>query len=220
MMTIRLLGVNGTPVKDSNNQLFLSKALAEAAALGADTELLNLRDYELHECKHCNFCVRRQKEGVYCSQKDEMSSVILPKVEQADILWIASPAYFGRLSGLTALFIDRLRAFVFGNHYGGCMHNKIGGALAVAWGRNTGLETTLLSIDYAFFALEMLVATVHHQSVFYGATGVTSKYGSGKFDPEQRHGVMEDEIGLKQIKALAQRSLELAAIVHNYRKEN
>lgn len=210
---ITVLGVCGSPVKESNTGIFLAESLNQAAALGAQTELVNLRDYQFGECLHCNFCIRKQSEGVYCSQKDDLNRVILPKVEAADALLVASPVYFGRLSALTAMFLDRLRVFAFGNCCGGKMRNKVGGSLAVAWSRNAGLETTLLSINYAFLALEMILASVHHEGVIYGAAGLTSRHGSGKFDPAVRHGIREDEPGLKQARALARRTVELAGIL-------
>ena len=58
--------------------------------------------------------------------------IIYPKILEADGILLATPVHFGRLSGLMANMIDRLRVFVYGNVYRGQIRNKIGGALAVA----------------------------------------------------------------------------------------
>lgn len=211
-MEIYVLGVCGSPVKGGNTETYLEKALAAAAESGARTELLVLAGRNINECRHCNFCVRKQQEGVFCAQKDDMTG-LYPKVLAADALLVATPAYFGRLSGLTAIFIDRLRAFVFGNVYGGKMRNKVAGALAVAWRRTSGIETTLLSLDYAFLAMEMILASVHHEGVLYGAGAFSSLEGTGAFDRADKKLVLRDETGLQSARALGRRAVELARLI-------
>ncbi|PWI49283.1 hypothetical protein CEE45_02765 [Candidatus Heimdallarchaeota archaeon B3_Heim] len=43
-------------------------------------------------------------------------SEIYPLLLEADGLLLASPVYFGRLSGCLANFVDRLRVFHLGNY--------------------------------------------------------------------------------------------------------
>ena len=211
-MGIYVLGVCGSPIKGGNTEVYLKHSLDAAAESGAKTELVTLAGKDINECKHCNYCVFKQKEGDFCAVKDDMSG-IFQKVLEADALLVASPTYLGRLSGLTALFLDRLRVFAFGKHYGGMMKDKVAGALAVSWMRIGGTETTLLTIDYAFLALEMIIASVHHDGVLFGAGGYSSIHGTGAFDPKDKTQVLSDEKGLKGASALAKRAVKLAELV-------
>ena len=213
-MEIKILGVCGSPIKGGNTEAFLKEALKAAEADGeVQTEIIGLAGREIRDCRHCNWCIRKQTEGKFCVQDDDMKE-IFPKILEADGLIIASPVYMGRLSGYLACFIDRLRVFTFGNIYQGKLRNKVGGALAVSWLRNAGIEITLISIVPAFMGLEMIPVGPHHGlGALIGASGLSSEGGSGKFDPEDRLGVMKDEYGLKGARSLGQRVAEIAKLL-------
>jgi len=213
-MEIKILGVCGSPIKGGNTEAFLKEALQAAKADGeVQTELISLAGREILDCRHCNWCIRKQTEGKFCVQDDDMKE-IFPKILIADGLIIASPVYMGRLSGYLACFLDRLRVFAFGNLYQGKLHNKVGGALAVSWLRNAGIEITLISIVPAFMGLEMIPVGPHHGlGALIGASGLSSEGGSGKFNPEDRLGVMKDEYGLKGARSLGQRVAEIAKLL-------
>jgi multimeric flavodoxin WrbA len=210
-MKIKILGVCGSPVKGGNTELFLEEALKAAREIrDVETEAVLLSQKDINDCQHCNWCLRGQGEGQFCKQKDDMSE-IYPLLLEADGLLLASPVYISRLSGRLASFLDRLRVFVFGNYYRGMLKDKVGGSLAVGWSRHGGLETTLLSINYAFWQMGMLHAPEHGR--FLGATGVTGPSGSGEFTPSDRHQVLKDEFGLNSARQLAKRVVELIEII-------
>ena len=213
-MEIKILGVCGSPVKGGNTEAFLKEALKAADDAGeVQTEFITLAGREIKDCRHCNWCIRKQTEGKFCAQDDDMKE-IFPKLLQADGLVIASPVYLGRLSGYLACFLDRLRVFGFGNIYQGKLHNKVGGALAVSWFRNVGIEITLISILVAFTGLEMIPVGPHHGlGALSGAGGVSSEGGIGRFNPEDRLGVLKDEYGLKGARSLGQRVAEVAKLL-------
>ena len=210
-MKIKILGVCGSPVKGGNTEIFLEEALKTAREIrDVETKVVLLSQKDVNGCQHCNWCLRGQKEGQFCKQKDDMSE-IYPLLLEADGLLLASPVYFGRLSGYLANFIDRLRAFAFGNYYRNKLKDKVGGSLAVAWARHGGLETTLFSINYAFGAMGILTATEHGLAL--GAAGVSSLGGTGKFIPDDRHQILKDEYGLKSARRLVKRMVEIIEIV-------
>ena len=132
-------------------------------------------------------------------------SDIYPLILAADGLLLASPVYFGRLSGRLANFVDRLRLFTHGNYYGGKLKDKVGGALAASWRRAGGEETTLLSINYAFWRLSMLAIP--------GAFGLSSLGGTGEVLPEDKHLILKDEYGIKAARRQVRRMVELIRIV-------
>ncbi|HPP45393.1 MAG TPA: flavodoxin family protein, partial [Methanomassiliicoccaceae archaeon] len=151
--------------------------------------------------------------GKYCSLDDD-TQAIYEKLEQADVIVLASPVYFMRTSGMMAAFIDRLRVFIFGNVAGGRLRNKIGISAAVSWLRHGGMETTHLSHILAFITLDMIPATVHSSISPMGASSVSSRHGEGVFDPSIRIGIREDQAGRESAEALVDRALELLELMH------
>lgn len=209
---LNIIGISGSPVKDGNVEMFLQTMLMHAEERGARTTAINLSRLHIADCNHCNFCLKRQKAGKYCAQEDDVQGVY-ELLETADIIVLASPVYFMRLSGQMASFVDRLRVFVFGNIAGGSLKNKIGISAAVAWARHGGFETTHLTHITAFLTLEMLPVSVHHCISPLGASAVASQGGTGFFDKAHRHGVTLDEVGLHSGRAMIERGLELARLV-------
>jgi multimeric flavodoxin WrbA len=212
-MPVKILGVCGSPVKGGNTEVFLSEALKTAEGLGdVATELVRLIEKRIGDCRHCNWCLSKQAEGSFCNLKDDMLE-LYPKIIEADVILLATPTYGGRLSGYTAVFIDRWRALVLGKRYRGVLRNKVGGALTVAWFRNAGPETALLSVVSAYLMWGMVVASPGEGGCQFGAVGVSSDGGSGRFVPEDKLGVLKDKIGMASARALAKRTVELARIM-------
>lgn len=209
-MEIKVLGVCGSPIKGGNTEVFLSEALKTAQGLGdVNTELISLAGKRIEDCQHCNWCIAKQEEGKFCALKDDMVD-IYPKILEADALLLATPTYATRLSGYLATFLDRFRCLVLGNHYRGALGGKVGGALTVAWRRNAGVETTLLSVISSFLAWGMVVVTPGEGGCQFGAAGLSSDQGTGKFDPKDKLGVLKDDLGMKSAHALARRTVHMA----------
>ena len=212
-MPVKILGVCGSPVKGGNTEAFLGEALKSAEGLGdVSTELVRLIEKRIGDCRHCNWCLSKQAEGSFCNLKDDMLE-LYPKIIEADVILLATPTYGGRLSGYAAVFIDRWRALVLGKRYRGVLRNKVGGALTVAWFRNAGPETALLSVVSAYLMWGMVVASPGEGGCQFGAVGVSSDGGSGRFVPEDKLGVLKDKIGMASARALAKRTVELARII-------
>ncbi len=211
-MNIRILGICGSPIKGGNTEHFLMEALKSGEDLGVKTEIVTLSQKEVSDCQHCNWCLTHQKMGKYCALTDEAAE-IFPKVLETDGLLVATPVYFGRLTGRLSNLIDRFRVFIEGNFYKGSTKDKVGGALAVAWSRHGGIETALLSIDYAFLLMEMIPVSVPLSGALYGGGGLSSLSGAGKFDPEDKLMVIKDDWGLKGARAIVRRMVELIRIV-------
>ncbi len=88
-------------------------------------------------------------------QRDDAED-ILNAIKDADVLVLASPVYYGRMTATMAALLDRPRPLLYSKPHKQCMKDKPGVALAVSWGRNSGGETTLISLVSAFLVLEML----------------------------------------------------------------
>lgn len=210
-MAYKILGISGSPVKKGNVETFLNRAMAVLPANNIESDVVHLAGLKIQNCSHCNFCLTKQKEGKYCSLKDDAQAVF-EKAEAADIIVLASPVYFMRTSAQMAAIIDRFRVFVFGNMTAGRMKNKIGVSMAVSWLRQGGLETTHLTHILAFLALEMIPASVHKGVSPLGASAYASPQGSGDFDPNVTLGIENDEPGLQSAKLIMRRAMALAKL--------
>ncbi len=207
---MKVLGVCGSLVKGGNTEELLKYALQLSQKEGVETQLVTLADKSIGDCVHCNWCLTRQKKGKYCTIKDDMVSLYQPVME-ADILFLASPVYLGRLTGPLANFLDRIRCIEFGNVYTNCLSDKIGAAFAVTWGRNAGVETALMSITEAFLMLDIVPCGAHMSP--FGAATVSSIHGTGEFDSQDKLQVLKDEWGLNTTRMVVKRALTLGQIM-------
>lgn len=208
-MGVEVLGICGSPVKDGNTDSFLGAVTDSVREPGINVNIIKVARLNIADCLHCNFCLTRQTREKICGLEDDMKE-IYPQVLKADVLVFASPVYLMRLSGYLAKFMDRLRALLHGKVYRRALADKVGVALAVSWFRNTGVETTLLSIVSGMLALGMIpVGGIGG----LGAGAVSSKGGTGQFERENRLGVLDDEYGIETGKKTLRRAVLLARII-------
>ena len=208
---MNILGICGSPIKDSNTELILREGLKAIEQNGVKTEIFTLDGKTVEDCRHCNWCMAKQTEDKYCAVKDDLEQ-LFPKVVEADALMVASPVYLARMSGHMASILDRLRCIHYGKSYAGTMKHKVGAAIAVSWYRNSGIETTLSTIHWAFLTFQMVIAVPGSLSTFGGA-GLASFSGTGEFDPKDKHQILKDEYGLNTARETAKSMLELARII-------
>lgn len=105
---MKAMGVNGSPRKAWNTATLLEKALQGAASGGAESTLFHLYDLNYKGCVSCFACKTRDgKSYGRCAVKDDLTP-ILKAVEEADIMILASPIYFGTVTGEMRSFMERL----------------------------------------------------------------------------------------------------------------
>jgi multimeric flavodoxin WrbA len=211
-MEVRVFGVSGSPVDDGNVETFLSMSLNSIERPGVTIETASLSRYTIEDCRHCNYCWRKQTKERYCALDDD-GQILFEKAESADILVLATPVYFMRSSARMASFIDRLRLFIFGNITKKKLRNKVGVSLVVGWMRHAGMETTHLNHLLAFGILEMIAATSHDSISPLGGSALSSEHGMGRFDSAVRLGTKFDKSGLESGRMAMERALELATIL-------
>jgi multimeric flavodoxin WrbA len=151
---MKILGISGSPKKNGNTAFALRRALETAHAAGAETQFLSLAGKEIHPCTGCWSC---QKERV-CVFKDDMAE-ILAALRGCDGLILASPVYFGMVSGLMKNMMDR--TVPLRPNYGEPLEleGKIGGGIACGGFRNGGQETTLQNIQTFLLQQNMRVVS-------------------------------------------------------------
>lgn len=208
---VEILGVCGSPVRGGNVEALLEAALrSQEGRPGVRWETVHLAEMRVEDCIHCNWCLRRQTDERRCSREDDLTAVY-PKVEACDVLILATPVYFGRLSGHLAAFIDRMRVYVHGNLTAGRLRNKVGGSLAVAWFRMAGLEMTLLTVNQFFYAVNMVVASP--DLGLQGGTAFSSLEGIGRREGDDKLLVLRDQLGVASAVSTVSRAVELARLL-------
>jgi multimeric flavodoxin WrbA len=105
---VKAIGVNGSPRKKWNTAKLLEKALEGAASQGADTELIHLYDINFRGCKSCFSCkMKGGKSYGKCAAEDGLTPV-LRKANEADVIILGSPIYYGSATGEMRSFMERL----------------------------------------------------------------------------------------------------------------
>jgi len=117
---IKILGISGSmrrlddsPAEDSKTEWLLEQALNQVKKLGAEVEIIKLREYDIKPCKGCYSTTNTQCHypcSCYPMGKfgDDMTNKLYAKVLDADGIIFATPVHNFKISSLMALFIDRL----------------------------------------------------------------------------------------------------------------
>jgi multimeric flavodoxin WrbA len=117
----RILAIMGSPRRNGNTHILVSKIIEGARAGGAFVDEVFLDDLTIRECDGCHACWK----GKECSKDDDMRAVY-PAIIQSDVIIFGTPVYWYGPTALMKAFIDR---FVYFN----CPENrqKIKGLSAV-----------------------------------------------------------------------------------------
>ena len=102
---MKVLGIYGSARKGGNTDQLLDRALEGAKSTGAQILRIYARDQNMCGCLACGGCDRTGK----CVVQDDMQA-IYPLLQEADVIFLASPIYFYGLSGQVKLIIDRCQA--------------------------------------------------------------------------------------------------------------
>jgi multimeric flavodoxin WrbA len=111
-MAKRILAVVGSPRKNGNTHILVSKIAEGAASAGAAVDELLLGELSISECDGCHACWK----GRRCSKNDDMRH-IYERIIQSDVIIFGTPVYWYGPTALMKAFIDR---FVYFN----CPENR------------------------------------------------------------------------------------------------
>lgn len=115
---MKVLGVSGSPIDNSNTDRALKLALEST---GLETEFIKLKDYTVEPCRACLGCVKTNQ----CVIKDD-GIKLAEKAKEVDALIIAGFTPYSTLDARTKAFIERLYPL---RHTYGYMAGKPGGAI-------------------------------------------------------------------------------------------
>lgn len=131
-----ILLVDASPRRGGNSEIvietlagYIKERMAEARV-----DVFKIREHVLEYCLACDAC--QGKDFQMCVQEDDMTA-LLPTIESADAVVLASPIYNQMLAAQAVTFIDRFYPFY---KYGDpmCSNSKKRGkkacVIAVSWG--------------------------------------------------------------------------------------
>lgn len=101
----KVLGIYGSPRKGGNSDLLLAKALEGTQSAGTKISSVLVRNLKMSGCQECGGCNKTGK----CVVDDDMQTVY-PLLEEADMIFLASPIFFYGLTAQVKALIDRGQA--------------------------------------------------------------------------------------------------------------
>ena len=104
---MKIVAVLGSPRPQGNSNTLARAFLQAAGDRGAEVTEYLLNQMDFQGCQGCGGCKTKSQT---CILEDDLTPV-LQAVKEADLLVLASPVYFGDLSGQMKCFFDRTYSF-------------------------------------------------------------------------------------------------------------
>jgi multimeric flavodoxin WrbA len=177
---MKVVGLNGSHRRNGNTDYMLKKALEVCSAKGLEVEQIDLVDKRIGYCSVCDAC----KGGYTCPLEDDVME-ILDRLVEGDAIIVASPTYFGGVSGRLRALFDRTLPL---RRNGMKLAGKVGAALTVGGSRNGGQELVIQQI-HAWMLIHEITVVGDRRTAHFGGITVAHKPG----------GVKEDEEGMKTV---------------------
>ena len=124
VIKMKVVAFNGSPRKGGNCEQALNFMGEVFNNNGIDFEIVQVGNKMIRGCLACYHCL--QTGSSYCVQKDDVNEWI-DKMLEADGIILASPVYYGGISGTMKCFLDR--AFLAAGHK---LHHKVGASIVTA----------------------------------------------------------------------------------------
>ncbi|MBD3175634.1 MAG: flavodoxin family protein [Armatimonadia bacterium] len=141
---MKILALQTSPNEHGLTATMARATLAGAEELGADTDLVHLRQRDIKACLACEDGWGQCRRDGTCIIEDELQA-IRESMHSADALVISTPVYFGEVSEVTKSFLDRLRRCEWGGD------GKLSGtpviAISAAGGTGGGVVSALAQLD-------------------------------------------------------------------------
>jgi multimeric flavodoxin WrbA len=103
---MQVLAIIGSPRKNGNTDILVSRIVEGAKASGAEVETVRLGEISIRECDGCHACWRG-RDG----SKDDDMRRLYPRIVAADAIVLGTPVYWYGPTALMKAFIDRFVYF-------------------------------------------------------------------------------------------------------------
>ena len=211
---MEILGVSGSPRKGGNTDRCVQEAL-RACSKKCRTELVNLANLKIAECNGCNRCKKEGTKKLPCPAHDDDMTPLYGKLASANGFLFASPVYYGSVTGIMKVFMDRFLPFYdelgSTSELKGALRLKPAGAIAVGGGRNDGIEAVLYTLHRFFLFNDMLVVGTA------GYSDSASNLGGTVFSDSKPDALARDAYGKNTLRALGNKVSQTAEKLANLR---
>jgi multimeric flavodoxin WrbA len=164
-----ILGLNGSPNREGNTAELLRASFSAAEGLGAKTEILHPQEIMAEQkSPFCTACSSPCAETCYKGTELEKA---LERLGESDGVLMASPVYFGTVSGQLKGFWDKTRRLRRDKK----LLNVAGGAISSGGARFGGQETTIKDMHSMMLIQGMLIAGDCYDEKAPGHYGVGSQ---------------------------------------------
>ena len=109
----RVLVINGSYRDDGITDQAVEVAVAALNDNGAETEIINLRDYPIEFCLNCRECTLQPGSSPGTCVLDDGMHALIEKIEAAQAYILASPTNFGSATAIYKRFMERLIAYAY-----------------------------------------------------------------------------------------------------------
>ena len=150
---MKVLGIMGSPRRQSNTEILLDRALAGAEEMGAEVEKAVASELRVSPCREIYACL---KDG-RCAIKDDMQW-LYEELLEADHIIFASPIFFYALTSQAKAIVDRCQALWVRRHVLGMgkEDNRIRRGVFISVGATRGsrlFDGATLTAKYFFEAI-------------------------------------------------------------------
>ncbi|MGA2463237.1 MAG: flavodoxin family protein [Thermodesulfobacteriota bacterium] len=195
---VKVLGLSATVIRNGNCDTAIKEALKAASELdGVQTEFISLADKKVDMCQHCQYCMEHRSR---CQVKDDANE-ILEIMERVDAIIFGAPTWCRTVSPPLLNLFSRARHIGF---FTQSLRNKVAGFITLGF-LGFGLENALHVMEeltYGHGMIRAARAAVQGSAVIFGERAAYLE-----------HGVMDDKRGMRYVKIVGQRVVELAKMI-------
>ncbi len=190
---MKVIAFNGSPRKNGNTSIMISRVFDELQKHDIETELFQLGGKNIRGCMACLKCFENRDQR--CSMKKDILNECIEKMLEADGMILGSPTYFSNVSTEMKALIDRAGLVAKAND--DMLRRKAGAAVVAV--RRAGSIHVFNSINHFFFINQMVVP---------GSSYWNMGIGYDKGDVEK------DEEGIQTMKVLGENMAWLLRKLH------
>jgi multimeric flavodoxin WrbA len=148
---MKVLGINGSPRKDSNTAIIIGHIFQELHREGIETELFQFAGKTIRGCTACLKC--RENKDKRCSVTNDCFNDLFAKMCEADGVIIGSPTYVAGVTAEIKALIDRSTYVALAND--GLLKRKVGAAVSAV--RRAGSITAIDTINHFLVIAQMII---------------------------------------------------------------
>ncbi|MFO8112471.1 MAG: flavodoxin family protein [Desulfosalsimonadaceae bacterium] len=194
----KVLGVGGSPRKNGNSDVLLSRILKGVGGAGLAAHAVQLRQYQYQGCIGCEKC----REDKICTGLKDGMTLMYPDVFESKGLVLASPTHNYNITAWMKAFIDRLYCFYeFDDHRPRGHSSRLAGQ-----GRKAVLAAVCEQVDKADMGFTIPAMRAPLEAMGYEIIGELPVYGifdRGKVAQEEGVLAEAERLGAALAKSLA-----------------